>query len=669
MPLLAGDIRFARSANMADVPEGGGPPSAQLLTSGKSNEIFPDVSEETRTVGRVEIYQIFGILRNLDRDPLLGANVIIAEPPADPNVSITMLSLKNPFATRAEIARRIESGMTAGSEWGGYLLENHFETMRAIQLLQRPGMPPPSVGKTYILVYQEGLSGERRQRVRIKSVDTQTRVYTEIVNNQLIDFEAQVSTCEIFDGLLYDFPGSPPSRYFARDTTKTRVRETIYSDGGMFYSASRLTAATTLVDTWIQTSGIYSQIVPNSRTEAASVDQRPAARRTIVLAEAPRRVEVGITPHTQRFKIAEENAGLTYVFQCQPLPEPGTLLIDYWALGQRYTIADDGEGKLTGQGGGAVSYLTGAVSVTLKAVPDIGSMITLSHGARTAYTNRSAQGAAVRAPEYSWVIESELGDAVAPGSLVITYTSAGQVRTVTDSAGKLQGDGTGVIDYPSRTVLLRPTFMPDPGAQLQVVCSLEAVVTDVVPAGPPAPDPGGFVTFSLSQQPAAGTLQVQWITARETSNTSGGKLTVGKPYPVGGGGGGGTVTVPYMPPPNDPGTPSAPPSTPEPRYRFRVDFLAQNPAPGGQPLEYVVLRSVGDFATAAAAANAMDAAFAAGPIPAGTQVGDVLTLAGHQMRVDQAGDTYGRPTNVPADFPQMKTVIYPSAPLPGFGSA
>ena len=52
MPLLAGDIRFARSANMADVPEGGGPPSAQLLTSGRSNEIFPDISEETRTVGR-----------------------------------------------------------------------------------------------------------------------------------------------------------------------------------------------------------------------------------------------------------------------------------------------------------------------------------------------------------------------------------------------------------------------------------------------------------------------------------------------------------------------------------------------------------------------------------------------------------------------------------------
>ena len=114
MPLLQGDIRFARSVNMADVPEGGGPPSAQLLTSGRSNEICPDISEETRTVGRTEIYQIHGLLRNTDRAALLGANVILAQPPADPNVSVTLLSLGNPFATRAEIAARIEAGSSPG---------------------------------------------------------------------------------------------------------------------------------------------------------------------------------------------------------------------------------------------------------------------------------------------------------------------------------------------------------------------------------------------------------------------------------------------------------------------------------------------------------------------------------------------------------------------------
>ena len=525
MPLLAGDIRFARSANMADVPEGGGPPSAQLLTSGRSNEIFPDISEETRTVGRVEIYQIFGLLRNTDRTPLLGANVILAEPPADPNVSVTLLSLKDPFATRADIARRIESGMAAGSEWSGYLLENHFATMRSIQLFQRPGMPPPTLGKTYVLVYQEGESGERRQRIRIKAASTVVRVFTQLINNAIVDFEAQVTTCELFDGLLYDFPGSPPSRTFGREANKTRVRETIYSDSGMFYSASRLNAATQITDTWINVDSIYTQVVPNSRSEVASVDMQPSARRTIVLAETPRRVEVGITPHTQRLKIDEVNVGTVYVFQCTPLPEPGTLFIDYWALGTRYTITDDGEGKLVGQGGGAVSYMTGSINVTLKAVPDIGSSICLAHAARVAYTDRSSQGAAVRPPEYCWLIEAEAPDTrVIPGSLSIGYTSGGTVRTVTDNGtGQLAGAATGVIDYFSRTVLLRPTFMPDPGAQFQVDCQLDVLAVEILSG---APDAAGFVTLSLAQQPAAGTLSVQWATARETSNTSGGQLSV-----------------------------------------------------------------------------------------------------------------------------------------------
>ena len=258
MPLLKGDIRFARSANMADVPEGGGPPSAQLLTSGRSNEIFPDISEETRTVGRVEIYQIFGVLRNADRAALMGSNVILANPPADPNVGVTLLSLKDPFATRADIVRRIESGMSPGPEWSGYLLEAHYQTMRSITLLQRPGMSPPTIGRTYLLIWNEGLAGERRQRVRIKTTDTQERTYTEIVNGQLIDFKAQVTSCELFDGLLYDFPGSPPARSYARQVGKTVLRETVYSATGMFYSASRLTAPTAINDTWLQLASIYT---------------------------------------------------------------------------------------------------------------------------------------------------------------------------------------------------------------------------------------------------------------------------------------------------------------------------------------------------------------------------------------------------------------------------
>jgi len=517
MPLLSGDIRFARSANMADVPEGGGPPSAQLLTSGRSNEIFPDISEETRTVGRVEIYQIFSVLRNADSSPLLGANVIVAEPPADPNVSVVMLSLKDPFATRADIARRIESSMSPGSEWAGYLLEDHYETMRSVTLLQRPGMQPPTLGRTFVLVYDEGLPTERRQRVRIKATETQTRIYTEIVNNQLIDFEAQVTTCELFDGLLFDFPGSPPTRSYARQDDKTVLRETVYSDSGMFYSATRLTAPTQASDVWLQCASIYAQLVPNSRTEVAAVDQRPSARRTLVLAEAPRRVEVGITPHTQRIKIAEENADLTFVAQLRALPEPGMVFIDYYALGTRYTIYDDGTGRLVGSGGGAVSTLTGAMSFTLKALPDIGSSIGITHGSRVAYTDRSSQGAAVRAPEYCFLLADE---GVVPGSLTFTWLSGGILRTApADAAGQISGDGTGSVDHPSNTVLLRPSYMPDPGAEIQVAYTVDQVHTEILTA--PTPDAAGFVPLSLAQQPAAGTLAISWATEHVFSPTLG----------------------------------------------------------------------------------------------------------------------------------------------------
>ena len=525
MPLLDGDIRFARSANMTDVSYGGGPPSAQLLTSGRSNEIMPDISEETRTVGRVEIYQIHGVLRNTDTTPLLGSNVILAEPAEDPNISITLLSLKDPFATRADIARRIESGMSAGSEMNGYLLEAAYTTMKSILVLQRPGMKAPAIGKTFVLVYNEGQSSERRARIRVKAVTTETRIFTEVINNILTDFEAQVTTCELFDGLPYDFPGSPASRSYARQDDKTLIRETIYSDAGMFYSASKLTVASQINDTWLSLASVYVQIVPNSRSEVATVDQRPAARKTLLLASAPRRVEVGITPHSQRIKIAEENAGQIFVAQLTPLPEAGTTTIEYWSLGQLYTISDDGTGRMTGAGGGALSLLTGALSVTLNAVPDIGSCINISHGSRVSYTDRSGQGANVRAPEYLVEIAADTEPAqVVPGSLVLKYTSGNVERVVTESGnGQLAGAATGLIDYPGRHVVLRPTFMPDPGSQFLIECDIDNLVSETF--GSLAPDAAGDVAIALAQQPAAKSLRVEWTTARAVSNTSGTTLS------------------------------------------------------------------------------------------------------------------------------------------------
>ncbi len=529
MPLQQADIRFARSVNMADVPEGGGPPSAQLIPDGASNTIVPDVREEDRATGKVEIKQVHTVLRNTDTAALLGANVILADPPNDPNVDITLLSTKDPFATRAQIVERIESSMSASVEFAGYLLENHGATQRSLQLFQRPGAQPPGVGLVYVLVYNEGQPGELRQRVRVKKVDAEQRVVSAIVNGELIDFTAQITTVELFEPLRYAFPGSPASRMFAREANKTALRETVYTDSGMFYGAAKLTAPALATDSELKLSTIHSRLVPNSRTEAISTDQRPASERTVLLAETPRRVEVGVTPHTQRVKIGVENVGLAYVFQLRPLPAPGTVVIQYWAMGQRYTIADDGTGQLTGGGSGLLSYLTGIVPVTLKALPDIGTIVSISWGESAAFTDRSAQGAQVRAPEFAFMLEGAAADGtgterVVPGSLSLGYTSGGTLRTITDNgSGQLQGAGSGVIDYPSRSVLVRPQYMPDAGGQLDIDYQLDSIVTELLT--PPPPDAGGYIAIVFTQQPAAGTLQLQWAVARSVSNTSGGTLT------------------------------------------------------------------------------------------------------------------------------------------------
>lgn len=77
---------------------------------------------------------------------------------------------------------------------------------RSIQLFQRPGTPTPNLGRSLVLLYNEGLPTERSQYVRVTNVSVENRLFSEQVNNQLIDFLADVVTLELSDALRYDFP-------------------------------------------------------------------------------------------------------------------------------------------------------------------------------------------------------------------------------------------------------------------------------------------------------------------------------------------------------------------------------------------------------------------------------------------------------------------------------
>ena len=143
------------------------------------------------------------------------ANVIVAEPPNDPNVAITIFKATTPFDRRTDAQNQVEAYAIRGPLWGGYLLENHVANMRSIQIFQRPGAAQPNINRTLCLVLNEGKPDEVEQYIRVTRVESEVRIFTEVIGGTAYDFEGEVVTCEISDRLRSNFAGSPASRTFA----------------------------------------------------------------------------------------------------------------------------------------------------------------------------------------------------------------------------------------------------------------------------------------------------------------------------------------------------------------------------------------------------------------------------------------------------------------------
>jgi hypothetical protein len=523
MPLLSGDIRFARSAIMSDVDNGGGPPTSQLLEDGTSNALLPDVSEDARTAGLVEIRQVHGVLRNTDTAPLLGGNIIIAEPPEDPGVGIVLIKTGT-FHRRPDIVKLMEATSTPGGEFTGFLLANHVESQRSLRIGQRPGQEPPGVNTSLVLVVDEGLPTEAEQFVRIRRVTVTTEVFTEVSGGQYVDYLIQVANCEIYSPLERDFAGSSANRFYTREAGKTMLRRVVFTDAGTFYGASRLLDPVEPTDIELLVDSVYAQIVPNTRTETPLLNQRPGGVRTVKLVDSYGTLEVSAAAHSDRLMITEATQGYAHVFKLVPPPAPGTIAVSYLALNEWQTVIDDGEGAIgDGPGSGTVLYDTGDLAVTLDALPDYNSPVIVTWADTAPYVNLVPNGAvavATRPPEF------ELD--IAPGASVdgaeITWDSDGIERTATaNAAGVLSGDAVGLISAAAGRAYIRPAYMPDPGTNFTIAYSSRPTVIESF-AGV-AVDAGGYAALALGDEPIPGTVTVRWITTREVSVSSGADMS------------------------------------------------------------------------------------------------------------------------------------------------
>lgn len=282
MPILSGDVKLLKSAVMADVPEGGGAPTGIEIPDGVSNAIFPDVSELDRAGGRVNLRKVFAGVHTDDTDTYFGANIIVAEPPKDPRVSVALFTNGVTFDPRAEASTRIEAYLNKGPEWGGYLFENHIRGQRVVQLFQRPGSELPVVGQTLVLVDYEGKANEVLQYVRATAVSVTERRFTAIESNSYSDYPAWVVSIDLSDALRYDFRGSPASRTFSRTVNgvpnskeSTTVRDTVVADAGTYVGVVPLVQAADVGDFTVRGSSIFTQLVPNAQTETPIAFAQP----------------------------------------------------------------------------------------------------------------------------------------------------------------------------------------------------------------------------------------------------------------------------------------------------------------------------------------------------------------------------------------------------------
>lgn len=541
MAILEADVQIVASQVLADVPEGGGAATGEVIADGVSNNLFPDISELDRVYGNVGLRKIFVAIRTLDTDAYMGAHVIVADAPDDPDVSCVLFSTGDAFDTRDTAAGRIESYLAQGAAYPGLLFGNHIAGQMAVTLIQRENVPLPSVGDTIVLRKNEGLTSEVEQFVRVNDVSSSRREFSDQFGG---DFARTLVVLEISDQLREDFTGFDAVRYDASVSYvgKTKVYETLVADAARYYGIVPLAEEASLGDFTVEAEGIFSQLVPSSRAETPIADARvnqvsaaliaagsPIAQSisTAFTATQPMYVGGGILPgslsvvrggvtllddggvlknagvsvgtidyengvlmlstnvfgtgtatHTVTYtpaatpSIVTDSIGipvtqttqrLNWTLTLDPAPARGSLQVSYLAQGRWYVMRDTGSGAIRGSdssiGAGMLNFSTGTISITLGALPDVGSRIIFGWARKETASVVSAAELAAGA-RFAQVVD--LGVPIKPGELALTWSYAGS-KSATDLNGALVGDATGIVYYAAGRVVFSPNALPTDG--------------------------------------------------------------------------------------------------------------------------------------------------------------------------------------------------------------
>lgn len=455
MPVETNNLVLYKSERLTDTSDGGGKYSGQVVVDGESNNLFPDVSELDRTMGRVSLRKIFAGINNSDTESLMGSTVFVSKNPDDPNVSALLFSTESHTDVRSSAANRVESYLAKGAQAVGSLLDTAYSGMKSLQVAMSKNESENNVGDTIVLVVNEGLPTEVTQYVRLTAVSTRAAFIR--VNNA--DVEYKIATYSFQDPLSRDFIGVSALQWYNNTKSATTVRNTVVADSGKYSASVNLSEDVSVGSFTIGASSIFSQLIPSSQTETPLLDLNAVSENPALVAGNAGTITVQYTTNV--------NTAQSLYIGSSVLPAS----VSFTLFGQ--AITDNGGTLRTVNGTqiGTIDYQTGHI-VWTNAIGTGNANISIT------FTPASAPVQ----PFESYALEvtqnnqgtnwtGVLVPIPAPGALSISYMSQGKFYTLKDNGtGRLVGGselvGSGSINYATGTWLLTTGALPDVGTPI-----------------------------------------------------------------------------------------------------------------------------------------------------------------------------------------------------------
>lgn len=511
MPIETNNLVLYKSERLTDTTDGGGKYSGQVVVDGESNNLFPDVSELDRTMGRVSMRKIYAGVNSIDTDALMGSTVFVSKNPDDPNVSALLFSTDSHVDTRDSAQNRVENYLAKGGQIAGTPLDTLWQGMKIIQVAMFKNEIEANVGDTIVLISHEGKSNEYEQYVRITKVET--RIAIMIVDGKEVEYK--VATYDLNDPLEIDFVGLSASQWYSGTKSTTIIRDTLVADTGKYYASTDLVEDANVGQFTVQAASIFSQLVPAAQIETPLVD---------------------LNASSESIALVSGNANTITVAYSTTIGTSQNLYIGSSVIPSSVSFTLFGN-AITDQGGllkksdgtqvGTIDYQRGLIQWTSSAGSGSTSLSITFKPAAAPTQPMHTYAVPVTQNNQSLNWTGVLVPIPAPGSLSISYMSQGKFYTLKDNgSGQLKGSsdsyGTGTINYVTGSWLVTLGALPEVDTPILLlwgtpISTFERADLAVLPAA---------IEFDLNQLGiAASSVTVNWllegIAKSATSNAQG----------------------------------------------------------------------------------------------------------------------------------------------------